>query len=132
MDFILTSVTCDISDHINLSIIEGLWELQQGGGPDILIRVIDTFLRTGPDLLTNIQTAIETNDPAALQMAAHSMKSSNGQIGALHLMAMCHELEMLGASETTLNGATLFTKLEDEWQKVELALACILGQLRTS
>lgn len=131
MNFILPSVTRDISDHIDLSIIEGLWELKQGGGPDILSRIIDTFLRTGPDLLTDIRTAIETNAPKALQKAAHNMKSSNGQIGALQLMVMCYELEMMGASEAIVDGATHFTKLEDEWQKVELALISILGQLST-
>lgn len=129
MDNFLTSITRDISDHIDFSIIEGLWKLQQGGGPDILGRIIGTFLRTGPDLLADIRSAIETNDPAALQEAAHNMKSSNGQIGALQLMAMCHELELMGAARTIVDGAILLTKLEDEWQKVELGLTSILGQL---
>ena len=44
--------------------------------------------------------AAEKRDPKALQLAAHSLKSSSAYIGAMRLSALAKELEMTGRSST--------------------------------
>lgn len=130
MAYFLTSATRDIADYIDLSVLESFWEMQQNGRPDLLSRIIGTVLRTSPDFLADIRSAIETNDAAALRNAAHTMKSSNGQIGARRMAALCYELESMGRTGTIADGAIRrMAELDAEWQKVEQALTCILGQL---
>lgn len=122
----------DTSNHIDLTTIDSLRKMQQAGRPDILHRVLSSFLKTSPHLLEDIRTAIENNDPEALRNAAHTMKSSNGQLGARQLAAMCYELELMGAMGAIVDGATLMTELEEEWHKVELALADIMRRHESS
>ena len=40
------------------------------------------------------------------------MKSSNGQIGARRMAAMCYELELMGAMGTIVDGASSLAELE--------------------
>ena len=46
----------------------------------------------------------EKSDAKALQLAAHSLKSSSAYVGDMHLSALAQELEMTGRSGT-LEGA---------------------------
>jgi len=46
----------------------------------------------------------EKSDAKALQLAAHSLKSSSAYVGDMHLSALAKELEMTGRSGT-LEGA---------------------------
>ncbi|MDX9841144.1 MAG: Hpt domain-containing protein, partial [Desulfobulbus sp.] len=84
------------SSHLDSTVLDNL-RRQMPGQPDILVRIIHSFLRASPDLLAALQAAIRARDPEAVRQAAHAMKSSNGQIGANQLAAMCYELELLGS-----------------------------------
>lgn len=119
-----------VADHLDMTTIDDFLAIIPGK-PDILIRIIETFLRTSPHFLGEIGAAIKADDPVALQKAAHTMKSSNAQLGALQLAAMCHELELMGKMGSIIDGAGLMAKMEEECRSVEMALTDILGQLRT-
>ncbi len=124
------SLASDVSEHIDLARIDSFRKLQPSGQPDILPRIIDSFLRTSPGFLAAIRTAIHSNDPEALSIAAHTMKSGNGQIGANKLAAMCHNLELMGLAGDIQDGGTLMEELEEECHHVELALGSILVATR--
>jgi two-component system, sensor histidine kinase and response regulator len=118
------------SPHLDTSVLDDL-RRQMPGRPDILIRIIHSFLRTSPDLLAALQAAIRARDPEAVRQTAHAMKSSNGQIGAKQLAAMCYELELLGSLGQLLDADQLLAELEQEYQCVEEELGVMLARLQS-
>ncbi|NES93652.1 Hpt domain-containing protein, partial [Okeania sp. SIO2B9] len=61
--------------------------------------------------------AITTNDPKALRSAAHTMRSSSGNLGAVTMGNICHQLENLGRADTTIGAAEIFPTLENEYEE---------------
>lgn len=117
------------SPHLDPTVLDDI-SLQMPGRQDILIRIIHSFLRASPDLLTALQTAVRAHDSEAVEQAAHAMKSSNGQIGAKQLAAMCYELELLGSMGQLLDADQLLAELEREYHWVEEELGVMLARLQ--
>lgn len=118
------------SPHLDPTVFDDL-SRQMPGRPDILVRIIHSFLRVSPDLLAALQAAIRALDPEAVRQAAHAMKSSNDQIGAKQLAAMCYELELLGSLGQLLDADQLLADLEQEYRYVEEELGMILAKLQS-
>jgi signal transduction histidine kinase/CheY-like chemotaxis protein len=96
--------------------------LQRPGGPNILQKVITSYLKDSSQLLDTIRSAIAQNDPPILHRAAHSLKSTSATVGATSLAGLCKELEALGRAQTTDNAAILLTAIEREYVQVQSAL----------
>ncbi|MFO0732609.1 MAG: response regulator [Nitrospiraceae bacterium] len=71
-------------------------DLQKQGGPDLLIKVLTQYLKDSRELVDQIREAATTGNSRILFEAAHRLKSSSAQLGALALAARCGELEVLG------------------------------------
>ena len=119
----------EASSHLDSTVLDNL-RRQMPGQPDILVRIIRSFLRASPDLLAALQAAIRARDPEAVRQAAHAMKSSNGQIGAKKLAAMCYELELPGSLGQLLDADQLLAELEREYLCVEEELGVMLAQIQ--
>ena len=75
-------------------------ELQElaGGDAALLQELVDLFLSSAPDLLSQMRRAAEDGDDAGLRRAAHTLKGSSGQMGALRMQELCATIETLAAS----------------------------------
>jgi signal transduction histidine kinase/DNA-binding response OmpR family regulator len=67
-----------------------------GGDLETLRLIVQEFLQSCRELLAAIKEAVEKRDGGALIHAAHTLKGSSGQVGALGLMELGKELERLG------------------------------------
>ncbi len=111
------------SEVIDQSVLASLKELQEEGEPDIVEEVGGLFLKHAPEKITAIEKAAAQKDAKALQVSAHSLKSSSAYVGAMRLSAMSKDLEMIGRSGT-VDGAAV-EKVEDlkaEYERVKAAL----------
>ncbi|NEO57822.1 MAG: response regulator [Okeania sp. SIO3B5] len=103
-------------------VIEGLREVEA------LDEVIDIYLDTSPELLENINIAINQADPLILKNAAHSLKSISGTLGAMILYKVCQELEIMArladesGNSTPGEAIEIFAKVKIEYEKVIAAL----------
>lgn len=70
-------------------------ELKQMSGADFINELIDAFLEDAPDMIRNMQTALEAGDVESFRRNAHSMKSNANTFGALELGALAKELELM-------------------------------------
>ena len=61
--------------------------------PDLWKRLVELYLTNTPEYLDTLENAFLTGDRAAVRMAAHTMKSSSANLGAMKLSALCEELE---------------------------------------
>ena len=82
---------------IDPEVLEDLRELLG----DEVDRLIDVFLEDTPRLLASLENAVDGPDYAALREAAHSLKSSAANLGAMSLSAAARRIES-GAREREL------------------------------
>jgi signal transduction histidine kinase/CheY-like chemotaxis protein len=102
--------------------LDNIRAIQRPGKPDILQKVIHHYLENTPILLQHMHEAIDKNDPHAMLISAHTLKSSSANLGALRLSEHCKALESMGR-EKRMEGATeLLTEIEIDYQLASAAL----------
>ena len=87
-----------IDVDIDRSAWTAIQALQRSGRPDLLARVLTAYLEDSHRLVKQIHDAVQSNDPVALYEAAHRLKSSSAQLGALTTATHCNDIETLGRS----------------------------------
>jgi signal transduction histidine kinase/DNA-binding response OmpR family regulator/HPt (histidine-containing phosphotransfer) domain-containing protein len=92
------------------------------GKPNLLQRVIKLFCDDTPKLLESMHQAAAANDPEQLFSAAHRLKSSSANVGAVQLAALCKQTEVLGRNKSVDGAHALVAAMNDEFQHVKLAL----------
>ena len=111
---------------IDLRVIDTLRQLNQPGEPDVVSEVLTLFLSDAPVRLAAIRTAIEAQDPTALQRAAHTLKGAAGTIGATALQQCCKDLEGAGKSGVIPEAATALVTLEREYTRLHAEITQLL------
>ncbi len=112
----------ELCEVIDQSVLASLKELQEDGEPDIVEEVGGLFLKHAPEKIAAIEKAAAQKDAKALQVSAHSLKSSSAYVGAMRLSAMSKDLEMMGRSGA-LDGVTEKVRaLVTEYSRVKVAL----------
>ena len=81
---------------IDTAKFDDLRQLQRPGKPDMLLKVLRTYLEKVPIHKENILQAIASQDAEQLWVAAHTLKSSSAQLGAYRLAEICAEIEERG------------------------------------
>jgi HPt (histidine-containing phosphotransfer) domain-containing protein len=80
---------------IDKEIINQLNELNSEGMPDILIELIDSFVKTSLDKVKNILFFLQNNEIEKASREAHSLKSSAKALGCTLLGDLCQKVEDL-------------------------------------
>ncbi|HKG53448.1 MAG TPA: Hpt domain-containing protein [Anaerolineales bacterium] len=92
-------------------------ELKQMSGADFINELIDAFLDDAPNMIQNMQTALNTKDIESFRRNAHSLKSNANTFGATELGALAKELEMMG-KESNLEVGNRLEALNEAFSKV--------------
>jgi CheY-like chemotaxis protein len=100
-------------EAVDASALAALQDLQGEGQPDLLAELIAVYLREAPPRLATLHAAAACADAGALRRAAHSLKGSSSQIGAVQVARLCADLEEQ-AGTTDLMGATETLRQLDE------------------
>jgi signal transduction histidine kinase/CheY-like chemotaxis protein/HPt (histidine-containing phosphotransfer) domain-containing protein len=104
-------------------------ELAEVTGPG-LARIILVFLEDAPRLISQLETASTIPDLEAMRAAAHSLKSSSANMGALALSAAAKRIE-LGAREQRLDRPAVAVALViAEFARARVALQGYLVRLQ--
>jgi CheY-like chemotaxis protein len=96
-----------------------------GGKFEYLVELIDSILEDGPQLLAELNQAVEDGDATVVHRLAHSLKSNGADFGATTFSSLCKELEMLAKSGQLTGAAGLAAKMQAEYEKLETALEAI-------
>lgn len=92
------------------------------GDQEMVTDLIDTHLEVMPGLLQQLQSGIHNGNPQEVKEAAHAMKSSNAQFGALHFAHLCQLAENMAKSGDLTGIAPLSDEIQIEFGKVQAAL----------
>ena len=91
-----------------------------------LKELIEAYTSSAISHLSEAQIAITKSDAKSLREAAHALKSSSGNLGALQFADLCDELETTAQSGDIESSKPLLDKVMDEYQRVTAAFEQIL------
>ncbi len=83
------------TEEIDLSGLTSLAELKSIGEPDLVVELIDLYLKDGPERIQTIKAAAARADAAGLKQAAHTLKGSSSSLGFHQISEICEQLERL-------------------------------------
>lgn len=90
----------DPAEHaLNPKVLASLRELDPDGGTALVRQIMQTFLDSSRERIEQLERAVAANDASGVAQAAHALKSSAANVGAVQLSDLFRQLEMLGRSE---------------------------------
>lgn len=102
--------------------IDALRELGGEEEPDFLETLIRMYLDDSPERLAEIESAADEGDVEGMERAAHSLKSSSGNLGARRLQKLCLEIEMASRDGDVEAARALVGRVRAEFEAVCSAL----------
>jgi len=93
-----------------------------GDTPDLLRQIVQLYLESAPALLAQLAAGLATADLDSVSNAAHSLKSSSANLGAIELSKMCGKLEAAARAGTIGADLPPLSAIEAEYQRVRAAL----------
>jgi HPt (histidine-containing phosphotransfer) domain-containing protein len=106
---------------------ETLQELREITGDEIG-QIVDLFLEDTPRLIAQMTKAATDTDLATMHMAAHTLKSSAANLGAMPLSLMAKRIELDARAQRLEQPAALVSVLDAEFARVRIALLGYLAQ----
>jgi HPt (histidine-containing phosphotransfer) domain-containing protein len=82
----------DRSEDIDLSELTAFGEMGTAGEPDVVVELIDLYLKDGPERIRQIKHAAVTADQILLKKAIHTFKGSSGSLGFHQIVELCKQL----------------------------------------
>ncbi|HYA62030.1 MAG TPA: response regulator [Candidatus Sulfotelmatobacter sp.] len=101
-----------------------------GGDPELLRRMIHTFLRNAPKQLEQIRKAIRQKRSDRVAFCAHALKGPLGIFGARKAAERCQELEKFGQSGSLADAGKRYNQLKEEIAVLEANLRGYAGLKR--
>ena len=106
-------------DSAAFATIENLEAL---GATGVVQRVLSAYLSEAPPLLERLEAALREVSADELSRAAHSLKSSSSNVGALVLSSLCQQAEALGRSGTCAGATAIVDSIRSEFGRVRETL----------
>lgn len=122
----------DRSSIVDRAAFAGIRMLQRPGQPDILMRVLSQYLQTSPPIVATLRQAVLAQDADGLRRAAHRLKSSSAQLGAVTLSERCRDLEAMGLHGDCSGAAKAFSRFERDYAAVCAVFNAELAKERPS
>ncbi|WP_395792621.1 ATP-binding protein [Aquimonas sp.] len=108
---------------LDQTVVEDLREVMG----DEFLSLIRVFLEDTPRTLERLQAAAAAGDIPPMVAAAHSLKSTSANLGALELSELARQIEHGGRAGTLNNPSVVAARLVAEFIRVEGAMRALLG-----
>jgi two-component system sensor histidine kinase/response regulator len=109
-----------IIDHKALDHVR---KLQRPGAASIVDKVVNMYFKDAPRQILSMRSALVARDGNTLMRAAHTLKSSSANVGALQLAASCKAMEAQTGVEQFDHAEQLISRIELEYSRVYDALS---------
>jgi len=111
---------------IDRKVLDEIGALESKGAQNLLARLIGLYLRDAPRMVEQVGQAMASSDHEGVRSSAHALKSSSGNIGALHFAKICREIEAAARAGQPASVARQIQALPEEFSRVEAALQAML------
>ena len=108
--------------------LDNIRSLQRGQGEDLVAQVARLYVDGAQKLINDVKHGTQAGDLELATRAVHTLKSSSAYVGAIHLAALCKEIELaarrgdLGLAERKLG------EIELEYQAAAEMLRAEIGE----
>jgi HPt (histidine-containing phosphotransfer) domain-containing protein len=99
--------------------------------PGFLERLINAYFTDAPQTLSALQTAVAMMNLTAAKSAAHALKSSSANLGAVRLSRLCQALEDAVRDRADANVVVIMKHIIAESAKADQGLRAILQSSRS-
>jgi len=107
---------------VNKEVLEALRDLGGEDDPGLFSELINMFLSDTPERMRSLSEALDRGDTGAIERAAHALKSSAANLGALELSDLFREIEAAGRDRDLTRAKPLVAQMHPEYERVEAAL----------
>ena len=108
--------------YIDPTAIENLRTISPDDGGEFLRELIDIFLADTPKRIAEIEQALAAGNTEKLTRAAHSIKGSSGNFGAMQLTTLARDLEEQGKAGDIAAVRVSLPALQAEFARVQPVL----------
>jgi HPt (histidine-containing phosphotransfer) domain-containing protein len=110
------------SDAVDMEFLNSFEELQPGDGSDLIVELIDLYLKDAPQRMVAIREAAIANKWVLLKKAAHNFKGSSATLGIRHVAETCRRLEAIECGHSPEDIGELLRQMDDEFARASEAL----------
>lgn len=111
-----------MSQVLDMSVIDELLALSDDGDPELLLDLIGIFLDDGPAKVAAITQGLQQQDFEKMERAAHSLKGSAGNLGALALQHTCERMQLATRAHSRQEAEKLAKDLAENFGQTQAAL----------
>jgi signal transduction histidine kinase/DNA-binding response OmpR family regulator len=119
----VTITKSGVTTLINPHFLDTIRSLQRPDKPNLLDKVIQNYCSDAPGLIENIQLGISKGDLGSALRAAHTLKSSSANLGALPLAELCKEMERRCKDNSRVGTEELLQQIETVYAAVQEKLS---------
>jgi len=109
-----------VNESMDFNAIQRLDEL---GGSKLVIQMIDLFCDNADDKIKMVLQAWEQRDLRTIERSAHSLVSSSGNLGAIHMQELSIQIEQLAANGDMNSFPSLLIELQSAFEQAQFYLA---------
>lgn len=103
---------------IDLSVLTNFEDAQFDDEPDLIVELIDIYLKDTPMQIAVMREALAKTDETSLGRAAHTLKGSSSSLGVKGVAAICEEIEQISGAELFQTIDPLLCRLEQKFERV--------------
>ncbi|HWA11078.1 MAG TPA: Hpt domain-containing protein [Opitutaceae bacterium] len=112
---------------IDLQAIDNLRSLNPGDNDEFLGEIVSIFLTDTPQRIAELEQSLAQADVTKFARAAHSIKGSSANLGAMALRAVAETLEHKSRREGLADVAPLIGEIKNQFAHAQVALEKLLA-----
>lgn len=112
------TITYEYLDSDTLDVIVDLMD----GDAEMIFDLVDTLTETTPELIEELAKGVSASDANQIREYAHSLKSSNAQLGAMTFADLCLQMETMGKTNDLMDADKVLRMIQEEYERVNQAL----------
>ncbi|MEX1024677.1 MAG: response regulator [Planctomycetota bacterium] len=107
---------------LDMDVVASLKELGGADDPELFQELVELFLADTPMRLDALLTAVQAGDIKGMEAAAHALKSSAANLGALRLSDLFRSIETAGRSNSLESAKPFVDRCQGEYEEAKSAL----------
>jgi two-component system, sensor histidine kinase and response regulator len=115
---------------LNVTALKAIAKLEKGS-KEFLKKIVSIYFRDTPNHIFEIQKGIQEKNPDKILQAAHSLKSTSANIGAMTLSDICQELESNARLKIIDDAVSQLARIKSEYAEVVTALNSFINEFES-
>ena len=113
----------NIKVALDLKVLTSFAEVQIESEPDLIVELIDLYLEDAPRRIASLHEAAAVADEKGLRRAAHTLKGSSANLGALRIAELCEQIERAEGDDALQKVRIVLRTMEREFEFVRRAFS---------